>query len=291
MIRTVSSKPGISVVDTELLSPEGRTQELYAVAGNDKVVFAILNTSKNCFVAIKEYISQSPTGTESLKTMLEDVMQDDLIRFSFFNKINFGFVTSSSTLVPEAVYSADKRNTILGFNVTRSEDEWVGTDHLKQSGAFHVFSLPRNIVDMLTSKLPDVSIHHHASALLEGLMHENLSLDVPEVFINIRGSGLDIVVIKSKKIILYNPYSYFSPADLAYFLLYTCEQLGLNPETLSLNVAGEIEKSSGIYEILYKYIRNIKFCKRPAIFKYSYKLDEIPSHYYHNLFNLKLCGS
>ncbi|MEA3399321.1 MAG: DUF3822 family protein, partial [Patescibacteria group bacterium] len=47
----------------------------------------------------------------------------------------------------------------------------------------------------------------------------------------------------------------------AYFLLFVLEQLKLNPEEIELIFIGAIEKSSNLYEIIFKYIRIKPFKK------------------------------
>ena len=98
-----------------------------------------------------------------------------------------------------------------------------------------------------------------------------------------------MIVLEEKKLIFANIFSYQTSEDFLYFTLFVCEQLKLNPENLDLLLLGEVEKNSAIYSILTKYVRNIKFGKRPEMFDYSYVFDGIASHFYFNLFSQALC--
>ena len=90
--------------------------------------------------------------------------------------------------------------------------------------------------------------------------------------------------------LFYNSFHYSVKEDFIYFLIFVFEQLGLNPETTSLVLMGEIEKESAIFETIFQYIRNISFIPRNQAIDYSDVFDKLPSHYYYTLLNHKLCG-
>jgi len=85
--------------------------------------------------------------------------------------------------------------------------------------------------------------------------------------------------------LFYNSFNYHSAEDFIYYLLFVCEQLHLNPETIEVVLLGEIEKNSTVYSLTQKYIRTIIFGERTDGAQYSYQLQTIPSNYYFTLFN------
>ena len=95
----------------------------------------------------------------------------------------------------------------------------------------------------------------------------------------------EVLVINSGKLTFYNTFAYQTAEDFIYYLLFVFEQLKLNPETANVELLGELEKSSAVYQLLYKYIRNIKFGARPDAFDYSFKITSLPKQYYYSLFS------
>jgi len=78
---------------------------------------------------------------------------------------------------------------------------------------------------------------------------------------------------------LFNSFNYTTPEDFIYYILYACQHLQLDPETLQLHLLGEIVKDSALFEYTYKYIRNVHFGQRPV----EVKIDaafKMPSHFY-----------
>jgi hypothetical protein len=61
------------------------------------------------------------------------------------------------------------------------------------------------------------------------------------------------------------------------------------PEQVMVTLSGEIVKNSAIFEIMYKYIRNISFAEPISQVTNSYILQDIEAYRYQNLFNAMLC--
>ena len=80
-----------------------------------------------------------------------------------------------------------------------------------------------------------------------------------QFFVNVAETSFDIVVIENSKLLFYNSFSYNTQEDFIYYILFTAEQLKLNPEKFLLYFIGDVEKDSEIYHITYQYVRNVDF--------------------------------
>ena len=100
---------------------------------------------------------------------------------------------------------------------------------------------------------------------------------------------VDIVIIEGNQLLFYNAFPYHSKQDFIYFIIFVIEQLNLNPEDIELKFSGKIDKKSTLYDIAWKYIRNIGFQELPASYRYSYVFNDIPAHYYFVLLNSGIC--
>lgn len=77
------------------------------------------------------------------------------------------------------------------------------------------------------------------------------------MFVHISPKQFEIVVIQNQKLHLYNAYDYKTPEDFLYYILFTAEQLYLNPEHFKLELLGKIMEDDALHTIAYKYIRNV----------------------------------
>ncbi|MBK7855253.1 MAG: DUF3822 family protein [Bacteroidetes bacterium] len=110
------------------------------------------------------------------------------------------------------------------------------------------------------------------------------------ITVNVSHTLFDLIITEGKKLIYYNSFTYQSTEDFMYYILFACEQMQLNPESAVFYFSGMIEKNSALYLLAQKYIRNIRFTQRPDFCEYSYRFNEVPSHYHYRLYNQYLCA-
>jgi len=67
----------------------------------------------------------------------------------------------------------------------------------------------------------------------------------------------EIIVINSGQLLFYNTFEYTTKEDFIYYLLFTAEQLQLNPEEFKLTLIGNLTANSELYKIAYTYVRNV----------------------------------
>jgi hypothetical protein len=62
---------------------------------------------------------------------------------------------------------------------------------------------------------------------------------------------------QNQQLLLFNSFEYLTPEDFIYYVLFTAEQLNINPENFPLDLIGSIDIESEYYKIAYKFIRNV----------------------------------
>ena len=195
-----------------------------------------------------------------------------------------------STLVPWPLFDEKQADCYHHFNHVPDDGEQVCVNRLKNPEAYNLYSVPTNVVGVMENAFGPMEIRHHSGALTEGLLGRFKNVPGGAVtVVNVRSSAFDIVIIENQKLQLLNSFAFRTAEDFIYFLLFVFEQMKLNPETDAVLLSGNIAKSSRLYELLYRYIRNIDFIERPDAAEYSYVFDEVPQHYYYHLFQAALC--
>jgi hypothetical protein len=81
--------------------------------------------------------------------------------------------------------------------------------------------------------------------------------DGPQMFVHCQQDNFQLIAVKNQKLLLFNSFEFKTKEDFIYYLLFTAEQLQLNPESFQLKLFGNITKESEIYQIAYKYVRNV----------------------------------
>jgi Protein of unknown function (DUF3822) len=133
------------------------------------------------------------------------------------------------------------------------------------------------------------TIMHGASSFIQNISAMPNPLNHTEVYISIHGKYFEILVRKGFELVLYNQFLYELPEDVLYHTLNVYEQFKLDKEQVRLTVAGNIAAQSPMIELLEQYIAHVAMAVRPHQFNYAEVLNQMPSHFYFNVFQSFLC--
>jgi hypothetical protein len=280
--------PSISLIDETADIRKGADHHLLLMAGPGSFSFALINPSQNKFVALESYNLQNVFTSEILAQTMEQILKEHAFLKVNYSAVSFAYDNHRSTLIPEALFDADNIHSYIGFNHVVEKDDLILSDTLKSMDVRNVYVFPQPLKSTLQTYYPQVRLHHHSSALLESLAMLYKNESKPKLVIHISLTHFEIILFEGRHLRFYNTFRHQTSEDFIYYLLFVCEQLKLNPETLELVLIGEVEKNSTLYSILVKYVRNVRFGERPEAFTYCHPLSTIPKHFYCNLFSQQL---
>lgn len=289
--------PIISYIDKALSKETRRTRndyykdfQLSIRVSPDGLSFNILDLERNRHLALVSYLLQEIPDFDELVKELNSIFNEHELLQRYYASTRVLLETPKSTLVPSALFEKSRVNDYLKFNHIINRREEAGYDQMNNLEAFNLYAIPIKLKEFFKTKFARFKMLHYLSPLIDLLLL--LTKNQPatdKVYVNVRNNVFDLIYIDKGKLIFANSFSYRTPEDFAYFLLYSMEQLQLNPEEVQLILLGEIDKSSKLYEIIYRYIRHINFIRRNEFFKYSYVFDELPDWHFYNLLNLAQC--
>jgi hypothetical protein len=288
-LNTKNPEAVISIVDESLeMNPEIRC-DLVSGISSSEFSLALLDKTQNKFLALEVF--QNPEPEKNNFSWLVTIPDKSILLKNYnFKNVSVGIQNRQTTLVPSALFNEDDAAKYFHFNFNQ-DDATVLSEAVHGFDAVNVFGVPKLLAETMKHLFNGYHLHHHATALLNGIHLSFKKSGEKFFFLNIRKENIDIVVTEGKQLIFFNSFNYKSIDDLMYYVMFTCDRLQMNPETLSMVLMGEVERESAVYNLLYKYIRNLSFASRQDIFNFSYVFKEIPSHFYFNLFSLALCES
>ncbi len=281
----------IALFDKALNSESSKNYNLSIRISLDGFSFCIYDNVRGKFLGLASWNFQELNNFMSLNLLLQEFLPEiDWLHHSF-NKISILFDTPKSTLVPYVLFKSGREEQYLRFNHYVSHLNVIKHDYLPLLDAENIWAVEGAVYEIVSGFFPAANFHHYSSPLIESLLLQNKNRGNEEnVFVNVGVRKFDIVVLKGNTMLLHNSFPYKTRQDFMYFLGYVLEFLELNPEKVEVTLLGEIEKNSALYEIAYKYVRNIRFGARNSDFKFSYVFDEIPEHFYFTLIHLQQCG-
>ena len=82
---------------------------------------------------------------------------------------------------------------------------------------------------------------------------------------NISFRNFEIIIVENNKLRFYNRFEYNTKEDFIYYLLFTAEQLQLNPEEFPAILMGTVDEKDDLFKIAYKYVRHVSVLPKEAM--------------------------
>ena len=162
-----------------------------------------------------------------------------------------------NTFVPKALFDEQYMGSYLQYNTKVFESDFFAFDELANYDINNVYIPYVNINNYLLDQFNTFNYKQVNSILVAKLLDLSKNIEEKQVFVHFSASKFEIVVVQNQQLLLFNSFDYQTKEDFIYYLLFTAEQLNLNPEYFKLQLLGDISEESEWFEMAYTYIRNV----------------------------------
>ena len=266
--------PILNKVDESFNPKDSSKYDLTFEIGDKTFGFSILDVEKNKFIALGYF-----------RNHLVDVVHSYSWLGEQFHRIKGIIANSRFTLIPEALFIESEKESYFNFLHERESGETILSDRLEHLGIYTVYSIPGHWRKEIEHVFPKLTLCHISSVLIRNIWMNVKNITGFKVFLNLREGEFDLLVFEGKKFKYCNAFHFQTPEDIAYYVIFVFEQLNLNPEEISMTILGNMDKFSPVFDLLFRYIRNIDFLGRNEGFSYSYLFNDVPGHQYFSLLN------
>ena len=173
-----------------------------------------------------------------------------------------------STLVPKPLFNEDNLADYLKFNNKILSTDFITFDEISLNDSINVYVPYININNYLYDKFGEFTYKHFSTILIEEVLKAEKNAVKPKMYVNICNEYFEVVVVENGQLKFYNSFEYYTKEDFIYYVLFTAEQIGLNPEYFELILTGNVDSKDELYTIAYKYVRFVFFSKRKDDYKY-----------------------
>lgn len=189
---------------------------------------------------------------------LEKLYHSNSLLKQSYKKVVVVYVNSLFTFVPKAVFNEDFLVDYLKFNTKILATDYIAHDILEEQDMVCVYVPYTNCNNLFFDRYGSFEFHHSMSLLVQDILSVITKRDEsPRLLVNIHQATFEVVAYQDKQLLLTNSFDFTTKEDFIYYLLFTLEQLALDPETTPVDLVGEISQESTLYDITYTYIRNV----------------------------------
>ena len=163
-----------------------------------------------------------------------------------------------ATLVPSQLYDEANNAEYLKYNSKILKTDFIASDKLEYENIISVYVPYVNINNYIFETFGTFTYKHASTLFLDAIVALNIINQEDHLFVNLVGETMQLAVFKNNAFQLYNFFEFNSPEDFIYYVLFTCEQKQLNPESVKLYLIGDINTDDNYFTIAYRYIRHVE---------------------------------
>jgi hypothetical protein len=200
---------------------------------------------------------------EELLSEIETVISETEALQQKFSDVTVIFTNKIYTVIPFSLFEESKVSEYLKFNSKILPSDFIAHDIIDNYDIAVVYVPYVNINNYFFDRFGSFQYYHGTSLFLKNVLDSERHSIIPKIYLHVQREQFDCIVVKNGDLQLCNTYSYKTPEDLVYYVLFCLEQLNLNPDTISLLLCGDIEENDANYKLLFTYVRNISFTTAP----------------------------
>lgn len=266
---------------------------LYISLAQKSIRLAVADLERNKFVALEDYelitVFTPAQAAEQLRLIANE---NPLLQEQNWRNIRVAVSNQHFTLVPETLYDPAHQQDYLRLhsNLNPLLDDVLSYRHSNLE-AVNIFAIERVLRETIQDLFPDRQIQfvHQTSSLIKSILHMAGRSIPRSMYVFVERGLATILVADEHGLQFCNIFQYHSPEDFIYYVIFVMQEQKMNPEQETITVWGDITHDASLFTILQKYIRQVKFGKKPQNMGYSYKFDDLFEHRYFELYSLHLC--
>ena len=224
--------------------------------------FCILNTEIKTVLKIEDIIFDKKVTPFELLDAVKNIFNTQEWLNDEFDSLQVIHVNELATLVPDPLFSEDAIADYLKLNSKILKTDFITFDTISINETVNVYVPYINVNNYIYERFGDFTYKHYSTILIEEILAKEKNAISNKMYIHVNDNHFEIIVTKQGTLALYNTFDYHTAEDFIYYVLFTAEQLNLNPEDIETILLGTITKNDTLYNILYKYVRHINFGSR-----------------------------
>jgi hypothetical protein len=280
----------ISLVDETFDINITESYHLSVVVDEKGISFVIMDTVRKKYIALK-HITFEKSASTSLGEQISRLFRTDNYLSKPYKTTGLVYNTPNVTIVPNSIFDKSRREKLYNFSNKLPISHEILDENIPCIDATVIFAIPSEVKDSLAAvNSNNFDILNQSCAFIENAFRKAKSK--PEehtVKARIYHNFFELAILHNNKLELYNTFKYRAIEDLIFYTLYAYEQFELNPEKVSLNLSGDIEKDTEFAEKIIQFLPSVKFDKLSRNFTYSYTLGQIDQHRFTNLIDIYPC--
>jgi len=219
--------------------------------------FCCFDTLNNTILSFKDIVFDTTNKSATIESLFAKARDENQELSETYDEITVLHDNNLSTFVPMPLFDDQFLGSYLQYNTKVFETDFFAFDELVTHQMNTVYIPYVNINNYFVDEFGFFTYKHVNTILVSKLLDISKNVDAKKMFVHMGAEHFEIIIVQNQHLLLFNSFDYKTPEDLIYYLLFTAEQLNMNPESFNLEFLGMIDEENAFFKIAYKYIRNV----------------------------------
>jgi hypothetical protein len=265
--------------------------QLSILIGMDSLVFFAFDTNNNNALLLRAipYI-QNPgaEGFSLTEELIKIFAREDLLNY-LFRRVKIALPDIQPVLVPARLYNEYEKTTYFTELMSDGKADSIQNDEVEELALQILYPTEPSLIAVLKKQFPTAKFYNDTTPFLLGC-HKTLGeAGEQRIQVHFTQKSICISLFDRRNLLFSNAFRYQTAGDVLYYILLTYNQHGLDPAQIPLHISGQILSNAEIFKTLYRYIGELHFVPFPSFLNFSRKFNEVPPHFFFDLYSLALC--
>ena len=251
--------------------------------------YTLLN-QRNMGPLVIKYFQLDLERDKTLIETLREILENDAFLKRTVKETLLVYNFPESSLVPEALFSMDTNKDMIDIVHGNLQKGLVLSEKIPWWELFNVYRISPELHQLLQQQFTAGKYWHFYSLLLKSYKMFDSGDGQDRLKVIFYPDKMVAMVVREGKVYLMQTFQYQDARYVAYHLLNTCRQLGIDPEKIKVLLGGLIDRQSALSEELHKYFLRINFESIDESIKITDELKELPLHYFSSILKMAVCA-
>ncbi|MHC5354146.1 DUF3822 family protein [Myroides sp. LJL115] len=225
--------------------------------------------------------SEAITNQRTIEQQLDSIFEKYPQLSQEFNHIVIYHDNTLNTFIPKELFDPNNLSAYLQYNTKVFSTDFFDHDYIENLEVHNIHLPFVNLNNYFIDRFGSFTYKNINTELVDILCDKTKTKQEICAFAYIQKDRFEVVVAKEGQLIFFNSFSYQTPSDLVYFILFSFEQLALDPKQTPLYLMGRIDQQDPIYELASRFIQNTSILSDHAFISVDLLLHhQVPKQHY-----------
>lgn len=244
--------------------------------------------NKNLVTGFASYALKAGSLTDALKSLLNE----HSFLHSEFQQTIISVRSSNYSIVPRSLTTTNQEELFQTTNEFDADRETLLTYPLVNLRANVVYALDEDVQKTLQEQFFHAVLVPHVAPRIEASFNRMKASGLSTLMLaHVSQEHIDVIAFDHDKLVLSNSFYQQGKEDIAYYVLYSAEVLGINPEQVTLTLSGDVSLGDEAWKMLSSYWKTMELAQAAPHVTISEKLENYPKASFDYLTQSLLCAS